>query len=239
MTDFIYNPPMSPWLDVLHLDKDIIAINKPSGLLSNPGRDPAHQDSVWSRVLAEHPQSQIIHRLDMATSGLIVLALRKKAECHMRSQFQHRQTQKLYYARVWGEVENNKGLIDFPLTCDWENRPLQKVCFSAGKPSLTHYKVISREQGTTLLALFPTTGRSHQLRVHLQSIGHPILGDQFYAHKAAIAKAPRLQLHAAELTFRHPYSEQPMHIFAPCDFYPEAPTQLLLGKHSAQVKQCA
>ncbi|WP_413111212.1 bifunctional tRNA pseudouridine(32) synthase/23S rRNA pseudouridine(746) synthase RluA [Thaumasiovibrio sp. DFM-14] len=228
MSNFIYNPPTTPWLNVLHVDKDIIAISKPSGLLSTPGRDPAHADSVWNRVLAEYPNAQLVHRLDMSTSGLIVLALRKKAERHLKIQFMNRETKKLYYARVWGEMRDDEGLIDLPLICDWPNRPKQKVCFDNGKPSQTHYKVLERKEGTTLVALFPVTGRSHQLRVHLQAIGYPILGDRFYAPDDAIAAAPRLQLHAAELTFRHPDSEQSMHLFAPCDFYPQAPSQVLL-----------
>nr|WP_086939647.1 bifunctional tRNA pseudouridine(32) synthase/23S rRNA pseudouridine(746) synthase RluA [Thaumasiovibrio occultus] len=232
MSDFVYNPPTDPWLDVLYLDKDIIAVNKPSGLLSNPGKDPAHADSVWTRVLADHPNSQIIHRLDMSTSGLIVLALRKKAERHMKIQFMNRETQKLYYARVWGEMSDDSGLIDLPLICDWPNRPKQKVCYTDGKPSQTYYEVVERSNGTTLVALFPITGRSHQLRVHLQSLGHPILGDKFYAHEDAIKAAPRLQLHAAELTFRHPYSEAPMHLFAPCEFYPQAPDKVLIDKEN-------
>ncbi|WP_221274552.1 bifunctional tRNA pseudouridine(32) synthase/23S rRNA pseudouridine(746) synthase RluA [Thaumasiovibrio subtropicus] len=228
MSNFIYNPPTDPWLDVLHLDKDIIAVNKPSGLLSNPGRDPIHADSVWTRVREHHPNSQIIHRLDMSTSGLLVLALRKKAERHMKIQFMNRETRKLYYARVWGEMAQDTGLIDLPLICDWPNRPKQKVCYQEGKPSQTYFEVIKRENGTTLVALYPITGRSHQLRVHLLSLGHPILGDRFYAHQDALAMAPRLQLHAAELTFKHPYSEAPMHLFAPCNFYPEAKKARLL-----------
>lgn len=226
---FTYDPPTEPWLDVLYQDKDIIAINKPSGLLSNPGRQPEHHDSVWTRVHRDHPSTQIVHRLDMTTSGLIVLALNKAAECHLKAQFRERQTHKLYYAWVWGEMEKDQGSVDLPLICDWPNRPKQKVCFEDGKPSLTHYDVIKRENGMTLVQLTPITGRSHQLRVHMLAIGHPIVGDGFYAPPEALAAAPNLQLHAAELMFTHPYTEAPMHLFAPCDFYPEAPNNALLN----------
>ncbi|GAL06973.1 ribosomal large subunit pseudouridine synthase A [Photobacterium aphoticum] len=128
-----YNPPQDPWLDILYLDDDIIAVNKPSGLLSNPGRDPAFHDSIFARVLRDYPESQIIHRLDMATSGLIVLALNKTAERALKAQFRERQTEKVYYARVWGEMANDEGTVDLPLICDWPNRPMQKICFEDGK----------------------------------------------------------------------------------------------------------
>ncbi|MGF1725175.1 bifunctional tRNA pseudouridine(32) synthase/23S rRNA pseudouridine(746) synthase RluA [Photobacterium nomapromontoriensis] len=222
-----YHPSQDPWLDILYLDDDIIAVNKPSGLLSNPGRDPAFYDSVFSRVLRDYPESQIIHRLDMATSGLIVLALNKHAERQLKAQFRERQTEKVYYAKVWGDVEQPSGTINLPLICDWPNRPKQKVCFEDGKPSVTHYQVLARDKNTSLVHLRPITGRSHQLRVHLLAIGHPILGDGFYAHEEAKAMAPRLQLHAAELSFFHPSTGEPMHLFAPCEFFPEAPLNTL------------
>lgn len=222
-----YNPPKDPWLDILYLDDDIIAVNKPSGLLSNPGRDPAFHDSIYARVLADYPDSHIIHRLDMATSGLIVLALNKHSERQLKAQFRERQTEKVYYARTWGEIARDEGTIDLPLICDWPNRPKQKVCFEDGKPSVTHYQVLQRSNNSSLVRLRPITGRSHQLRVHLLAIGHPILGDRFYAEEEAQAMANRLQLHAAELNFFHPRSGEPMHLFAPCDFYPDAPQRTL------------
>ncbi|WP_061014667.1 bifunctional tRNA pseudouridine(32) synthase/23S rRNA pseudouridine(746) synthase RluA [Photobacterium leiognathi] len=227
-----YNPPTDPWLDTLFLDSDIIAVNKPSGILSNPGRAPEHHDSIFARVLAEHPESQIVHRLDMGTSGLIVLALNKNSERHLKAQFRERETQKVYYARVWGHIAQDTGTVDLPLICDWPNRPRQKVCFDDGKPSVTHYEVVSRDEKTTLVRLLPVTGRSHQLRVHMQALGHPILGDQFYAADEALEASPRLLLHAAELTFTHPGTDEPMHLFAPCEFYPDAPTQTIFNKKS-------
>ncbi|QUJ67803.1 bifunctional tRNA pseudouridine(32) synthase/23S rRNA pseudouridine(746) synthase RluA [Photobacterium sp. GJ3] len=222
-----YHPPTDPWLDVLYVDRDIIAVNKPSGLLSNPGRDPAHADSVMNRVLAEYPKAQIVHRLDMATSGLIILSLNKDAERHLKAQFRDRQTEKVYYARVWGTPEPQQGTVDLPLICDWPNRPMQKVCFEDGKPSVTHYEVLESDGQSSLVRLRPVTGRSHQLRVHMLALGHPILGDGFYAHEEAKALAPRLQLHAAELSFFHPYTQEPRHLFAPCDFFPDAPERSL------------
>ncbi|GHA65289.1 pseudouridine synthase [Photobacterium aphoticum] len=227
-----YNPPKDPWLDILYLDDDIIAVNKPSGLLSNPGRDPAFHDSIFARVLRDYPESQIIHRLDMATSGLIVLALNKTAERALKAQFRERQTEKVYYARVWGEMANDEGTVDLPLICDWPNRPMQKICFEDGKASVTHYNVVARDNNTSLVRLRPVTGRSHQLRVHMLALEHPILGDGFYAHDEAKAMAPRLQLHAAELSFFHPRTGEPMHLFAPCEFFPQASQKTLPDHHS-------
>ncbi|MFQ6370795.1 bifunctional tRNA pseudouridine(32) synthase/23S rRNA pseudouridine(746) synthase RluA [Shewanella sp. YIC-542] len=209
MSDFIYQPPRLPWLDILYQDRDIIVINKPSGLLSVPGRAAEHHDSAFSRVLQLHPQAQVVHRLDMATSGLLVLALRRNAERELKRQFQDRETHKVYLARVAGRLEG-EGTVDLPLICDWPNRPRQKVDFDIGKPSVTHYQAISYGHRSTLVKLTPVTGRSHQLRVHMMSLGHAILGDGFYADPEVKALAPRLLLHAAELSFTHPYSGEPM-----------------------------
>ncbi|MEC4728686.1 bifunctional tRNA pseudouridine(32) synthase/23S rRNA pseudouridine(746) synthase RluA [Shewanella sp. D64] len=206
MSDFIYSPPTTPWLDILYQDKDILVVNKPSGLLSVPGRDPAHRDSIYARVLAEYPNAQVVHRLDMSTSGVIVLALRRNAEKELKRQFRDRETKKTYYARVAGHIKEGTGTIELPLICDWPNRPKQKVDHKSGKPSLTHYKVISRAKRSTLVRLTPITGRSHQLRVHMLAIGHPILGDNFYADPLAKRLASRLLLHAHELTIKQPYS---------------------------------
>ncbi len=225
--EFIYRPPTEPWLDVIYQDNDIIAINKPSGLLSNPGRDPAHNDSAWSRIKADFPDAELVHRLDMSTSGLIIFAKHKSAECHLKMQFRERITHKLYYARVWGSLLETTGRVDLPLICDWPNRPKQKVCFEDGKPSVTDFEVIKHEKKTTLVRLLPITGRSHQLRVHMQALGHPIVGDEFYAPPEAIRYSPRLQLHAAELSFLHPNTNAPFHLFAPCPFFASAAKNIL------------
>jgi tRNA pseudouridine32 synthase/23S rRNA pseudouridine746 synthase len=207
---FDYNPPRDPWLDIIHEDEDIVVFNKPSGLLSVPGKDPALFDSLQSRALERFPGAGTIHRLDKDTSGIIVMARHKPAHGHIGKQFEYRQTTKLYIARVWGEMAEDEGLIDLPLATDWENKPRQEVNTERGRPAQSRWRVIARENGVTRVALTPITGRTHQLRVHLKEIGHPILGDPFYATGEALAAADRLQLHAAELGFRHPNGGEPV-----------------------------
>lgn len=204
---------------VIYQDEDIIVINKPSGLLSVPGRAPENKDSVMTRLQATFPSAESVHRLDMATSGVIIVALNKAAERELKRQFREREPKKCYIARVWGHLEHDQGQVDLPLICDWPNRPLQKVCFETGKAAQTEYLVLSRDaDGSTRVKLTPITGRSHQLRVHMLALGHPILGDGFYAPPAAKAMAPRLQLHALELQVTHPVSQLPMHFRAEADF---------------------
>ncbi|NLS13578.1 bifunctional tRNA pseudouridine(32) synthase/23S rRNA pseudouridine(746) synthase RluA [Vibrio sp. SM6] len=215
-----YTPPTDPWVDIIFEDEHILATNKPSGLLSVPGRLPEHRDSMWSRLQETHPDIQVVHRLDMATSGLMVFAKNKHAERALKKQFQYRLTHKQYIARVWGHVEADQGEINLPLICDWPNRPKQKVCFEHGKPSKTLYEVVAREAHTTVVRLLPITGRSHQLRVHMQALGHSIVGDEFYAEGPAFENYDRLALHAAELTFYHPKSHWLKSLFVPCDFAP-------------------
>lgn len=190
---------------VLYQDKHIMVVNKPSGLLSVPGRAPENKDSVMTRVQNDFPTAESVHRLDMATSGVIVVALTKAAERELKRQFREREPKKTYIARVWGHLAQDEGLIDLPLICDWPNRPKQKVCYETGKSAQTEYQVISRDDdGSTRVKLSPITGRSHQLRVHMLAMGHPILGDGFYAHPEAKAMASRLQLHAQQLCITHP-----------------------------------
>ncbi|PMH39874.1 RNA pseudouridine synthase [Vibrio sp. 10N.286.49.B3] len=222
-----YLPPTDPWIDIVFEDDDILVANKPSGLLSVPGRLAEHYDSMWSRLVVEYPEIQVVHRLDMSTSGLMLFAKHKEAERSLKKQFQYRLTHKVYYARVWGQVEQEEGLIDLPLICDWPNRPRQKVCDETGKPSQTRYQVAKREEKTTLLRLLPITGRSHQLRVHCMELGHSIIGDEFYSSGEAFTHSDRLELHACELSFYHPATEQLCAIFVPCDFYPEVQPQIL------------
>jgi len=201
-----YNPPMTPYLSIVYQDDDLLIVNKPSGLLTVPGKDPKHADCLISRVNRVFPTAKIVHRLDMATSGIICLAMHKEAHRNLSIQFQDRKTAKRYIARVFGKLEQQTGSVDLPLICDWPNRPKQMVDHDNGKPSLTHFKVLEREQDATRVELTPITGRSHQLRVHMLSLGHPILGDKLYAHPEAFAMAPRLQLHAEMLTLAHPAS---------------------------------
>ncbi|AKF39609.1 TPA: bifunctional tRNA pseudouridine(32) synthase/23S rRNA pseudouridine(746) synthase RluA [Yersinia enterocolitica] len=197
---------------VLYQDQHIMVVNKASGLLSVPGRAPENKDSVMTRIQADFPTAESVHRLDMATSGVIVVALTKAAERELKRQFREREPKKSYIARVWGHLAQDEGLIDLPLICDWPNRPKQKVCYETGKPSQTLYQVLSRDaDGSTRVKLSPITGRSHQLRVHMLAIGHPILGDGFYAHPEAKAMASRLQLHAQELCITHPEFGTVMH----------------------------
>jgi tRNA pseudouridine32 synthase/23S rRNA pseudouridine746 synthase len=221
--DFIYLPPMSPYLDIIYQDDDIVVLNKASGILSVPGRLPEHQDCLQNRVQRVLPTATVVHRLDMATSGVMIMALNKPAHVAISRQFEQRKTQKSYLARVWGLVEQSEGSVDLPLISDWPNRPKQKVDHENGKKSLTHYRVLSYksstdEQASTFLELTPITGRSHQLRVHMLALGHPILGDKLYAPKDALIMRKRLQLHALTLSLFHPSTEQAITFNAPCPF---------------------
>lgn len=217
-----YSPPVSPYLDILYRDNDMIALNKPSGLLSVPGKALEHKDSIQTRVQRVWPEAGIVHRLDMMTSGVMVVALNKSALKFLNRQFQDRLTEKFYIARISGHLHPDIGEVDLPLICDWPNRPKQKVCYETGKPSLTKYQVLKHEvthgQPWTRVKLTPITGRSHQLRVHMQQLGHPILGDRLYAPDEIIEQATRLQLHAELLKIRHPVTEQMMTFSAAPEF---------------------
>ncbi len=215
-----YNPPVTP-VEIVFEDEHILAVNKPSGLLSVPGRLAGHDDSMWRRLQETYPDIQVVHRLDMDTSGLMLFAKDKRSESALKKQFQYRLTHKVYYARVWGLVETDEGEIDLPLVCDWDNRPKQKVCYQEGRSARTLYQVVKREAQTSIVRLLPITGRSHQLRVHMKELGHPIVGDEFYAHQQALEFSERLALHAAELSFYHPRNNWLRSLFVPCDFYPE------------------
>ena len=213
-----YAPPTSPYLDIKYQDEDFLILNKPSGLLSVPGKAPEHKDSLQFRVQRVLPTATIVHRLDMATSGLLVMALNKAAHRHISKQFELRQTQKSYIAVVFGQIEQESGEIDLPLICDWPNRPKQMVDHTRGKSAQTHWRVLNRQESSTRLELTPITGRSHQLRVHMLSIGHPILGDRLYAHDEALGMSSRLLLHAQTLSFKHPQLEQTMTFNCPVPF---------------------
>ncbi len=216
--DFVYTPPQSPYLQVVYRDDDIIVLNKNSGLLTVPGRLPEHQDCLQNRVMRVLPTATIVHRLDMATSGIIIMALNKPAHVSISQQFEKRKTQKKYIARVYGIIEEKEGSVDQPLICDWPNRPKQMIDHERGKPSLTHFNVLSYQNNSTLVELTPITGRSHQLRVHMLSLGHPILGDRLYAHDNALAMAQRLNLHAQMLSIYHPVTNELLTFTAECPF---------------------
>ena len=214
-----YNPPQEPWLDLVYRDDYIAVVNKPSGLLSVPGNQPQYYDSAMSRVKEKYGFCEPAHRLDMATSGILLFALSKAADRELKRQFREREPKKYYQALVWGDVEQDHGVVELPLICDWENRPRQKICFERGKRAVTFYDVLQRyPNNTTRVKLTPITGRSHQLRLHMLALGHPILGDKFYAHPQAKALSPRLCLHAESLQIQHPISGETMVFTAPVGF---------------------
>ena len=202
MSDFIYTPPHVP-LSILHADDDIVAVDKPSGLLSVPGRGEDRADCLIARLRDAFPGVLLVHRLDLDTSGVIIFALTKQAQAHLGKQFEARKTQKRYVALIAGRPTEDRGRVDLPLIVDWPNRPRQKVCHETGKPAQTDWRVLKPEGANTRVVLKPLTGRSHQLRVHMLAIGHPILGDPLYA-TAEAADHARLMLHAEELRLRHP-----------------------------------
>ncbi len=216
-TGMAYSPPADA-LDIVHKDASIVLVNKPSGLLSVPGKNEGLEDCLEARLRAKYPEILLIHRLDMATSGIMIFARTKLAQRHLNWQFERRQVSKTYIARVHGHPEADEGEIDLPITSDWPNRPLQMICHETGKPSQTHWQVLEREPKATRVLLTPQTGRSHQLRLHMRELGHPILGDRFYANPEALSAASRLQLHAQSLSFRHPDGGATVHFEAPTPF---------------------
>lgn len=185
------------------IDDSLLIVEKPSGLLSVPGKAENNRDCVISRVLLEYPDAHIVHRLDLSTSGLMILARGLDAHRKISMGFEKRKIHKKYEALLHGLLEQDDGEIDAPLICDWPNRPRQKIDYEVGKPSLTKYKVLSRDEKTTRVEFTPITGRSHQIRVHSIHIGHPICGDYFYTKDE---EYPRLCLHATYLEFNHPKS---------------------------------
>lgn len=197
-----------PERDIIYLyeDNDIVVISKPAWLLSVPGRGVDKIDSVAYRVQQKYPEARTVHRLDWATSGILLMALNAAAHRNLNQQFADRKTEKHYIAIVSGLVEQDEQIINIPLRCDWENRPRQIVDWYWGKPSQTRVSVNDRdtEKQQTRLILQPITGRSHQLRVHCQQIGHPIIGDQLYAPAALRSLSSRLLLHAERLQITHP-----------------------------------
>lgn len=197
-----YTPPDTP-LDILHEDHEILVVNKPAGLLSVPGKGPDLADCLIARLEAAYPQVLLVHRLDRDTSGVMVFGLTPHAQRHLGLQFEKRQTKKTYLARVAGRLEPKTGTVDLPLIVDWPNRPLQKVDHETGKPAVTEWRVMKASDEESRVKLYPQTGRSHQLRVHMLALGHPILGDPLYAPETA-DQYPRMMLHAEELRLRHP-----------------------------------
>ena len=216
----VYCPPQQDTLDILFADEYLLILNKPSGLLSVPGRGDDKQDCLITRVQREYPEARIVHRLDMSTSGLIIMARGKEMERSLSMLFQNRQVKKNYIAVVAGIMPANFGEINLPLITDWPNRPKQKIDFTNGKASRTCYQQASfnLEDNSSRIKLTPLTGRTHQLRIHMQSVGHAILGDELYADESVVNKAGRLLLHASFLSFIHPEKKELVEITSVPDF---------------------
>ncbi|BDM63839.1 RNA pseudouridine synthase [Shewanella sp. NFH-SH190041] len=209
MQIFDYHPPAIPWLDIRYVDDDMIVISKPSGLLSNPGRAAVTHDCALTRLQQRYPEAILVHRLDCATSGIMVFARHKQAESWLKTQFQDRLSEKVYIAEVSGHFPQAKGTINLPLLPDPDKRPLQKID-EKGKSAITDFRVLAHRPDSTLMQLTPHTGRTHQLRVHMLAMGHVILGDDFYGDANCIQARPRLCLHAQQLSIRHPKTQQLM-----------------------------
>jgi len=203
---------------ILHCDEQLIALEKPSGLLSVPGVGPEKFDSLATRVQAEFPTATVVHRLDMETSGVLIMARDARTHRHLSRQFQQRRVKKRYMAVVAGRVADDEGEINEPLAKDFDNKPRHKVCYRHGREAITRWRVIERRANCTRVELAPITGRSHQLRIHLAHIGHPILGDVLYAPQTVRRMSQRLLLHAAELTVTHPLSHAWLELRSACPF---------------------
>lgn len=204
--------------EYIYSDDTIVVVSKPAGLLSVPGRGADKQDCLWRRVQQRFPTARIVHRLDQATSGLLVLALNAEAHRNLSIQFQQRIPTKRYQAIITGIPDQLSGCIELPLRCDWDNRPLQMVDPVGGKPATTEWIRIAAMEDRCRVQLHPITGRSHQLRVHMQALGHPIIGDRFYAAEPFCSAAERLLLHAEQLGLRHPENGAWMEFESPCPF---------------------
>lgn len=206
-----YRPPKTE-PEIIYADSDILIVSKPAELLSVPGRRPEHQDCLISRVQQSYPEALIVHRLDMSTSGVMILARNSATHRELSRQFEQRLVQKSYLAVASGRVQPLTGRIDLPLSRDWPNRPKQRVDHAAGKAAQTYFRVLTYDSAsdTTRIELKPITGRTHQLRVHMLALGHPILGDDLYADEATLKKADRLLLHAYSLEITHPATKKKM-----------------------------
>lgn len=211
-----YNPPQDP-LDILHMDAHLLIVVKPSGLLSVPGKGEHLADCLLTRIQVAFPEALLVHRLDRDTSGVMVFALTRHGQRHLGLQFEKRHVKKTYVARVAGEIADPSGTIDMPIIVDWPNRPLQKICHETGRAAVTDWKRMKTGNGESRVRLMPHTGRSHQLRVHMLALGHPILGDPFYATGAA-RDHPRLMLHSERLRLKNPEGGISMNFFAPVPF---------------------
>ncbi|MEO8241526.1 MAG: RluA family pseudouridine synthase [bacterium] len=215
MIEFDYQPPDVP-LVILHQDDQVIVVDKPAGLLSVPGKLAGRSDCLESRLRAAFWDALLVHRLDCDTSGVMIFARTKLAQGFLGQEFEKRRAKKTYVARVLGTIAEDRGRIDLPIGADWPNRPRQKVDTVNGRSAITDWDVIDRSGGETRLRLYPQTGRSHQLRVHLLELGHPILGDPIYSADAG--RFDRLMLHAETLGLHHPGTGAWVDYQAACPF---------------------
>jgi len=212
-----YRPPPDAGLALVHADADLLVLAKPAGLLCAPGRGDDKQDCLLARLRRRHPEALLVHRLDMDTSGLMVFARHAAAHAALSEAFRARRVDKGYEARVHGTPEASEGEIALPLAADWPNRPRQVVDALRGRPALTRWRLL-QAGAESRLALAPVTGRSHQLRVHLAAIGHPIVGDPLYGRRDRDAGVPRMMLHACRLAFPHPADGRPLAFAHPVPF---------------------
>jgi len=203
---------------IAHLDAGLVVVDKPAGMLAVPGRGPQGVDCAWTHVREQVPDALVVHRLDMATSGLLVFARGPALQRALSMAFAARSVDKHYEALVQGGPTAPTGTIALPLAADWPRRPRQKVDPAHGKPSVTHWRVLAHEGAHTRLALTPVTGRTHQLRVHLAALGWPIVGDRLYDAPERATVAPRLMLHACTLSLPHPHGGHRLHLHSPAPF---------------------
>ena len=214
--DFAYDPPDTP-LQFLHEDAQILVLNKPEGLLTVPGKLANRQDCLITRLQAARWDALTVHRLDCDTSGVIIFARTKQAQGFLGQEFEQRRAEKTYVARLMGRLTPDSGTVDLPLGSDWDYRPRQKVDPVQGRPAVTDWQVLDRTDSETRVRLTPHTGRSHQLRVHMLALGHPILGDQIYAPET-LRNHSRLMLHAETLSLHHPSTKDRVTFAAPVPF---------------------
>lgn len=220
IVDTFVAPPCHEEIELLFEDKSLLLISKPSGLLSLSGKNPANKDSVHFRLATQYPTATLVHRLDFGTSGIMIVALNKQVNKHLTMQFQQRTVVKHYKAVLFGHLNEDHGVVDKPIAKDNAIFPRLKICLTSGKTALTHYQVEERLDAPprTVVTLKPETGRTHQLRIHAYTIGHPILGCDLYGDDISQSLADRLLLHATSIEFVHPASGEKMHARCPSPF---------------------
>ena len=220
IVDTFIAPPCEGDINVLHQDESLLLISKPTKLLSLSGKNPLNKDSVHLRLVKQFPGATLVHRLDFGTSGIMVVALNKQVNAHLAKQFQQRTVEKSYIAILNNHLENDQGVIDLPIAKDNALFPRLKICITTGKPARTHVQVLERlrSPARTVVRFTPETGRTHQLRIHSEAIGHPILGCDLYGDESSVSLSPRLMLHAEALAFVHPVSGSTLRKTCPCPF---------------------